>query len=157
LLKAKLVKCNIDFSVDALIVSECVLIYVDAERGDTLLHWFARTFSRSSILTYEQIHPDDPFGRQMVQNITRRGCALASLHKYPNVGAQKQRYIDAGWQYVVVRTMNDVYDNALEPTDKRRIERLELFDEIEEWRLIQHHYCIVLAKSSEDVIALLKL
>jgi hypothetical protein len=31
---------------------------------------------------------------------------------------------------------------AADATDVRRVERLEIFDEMEEWHLIQAHYCI---------------
>lgn len=38
------------------------------------------------------------------------------------------------------------HDNGrhLDPALLRRIERLEIFDEFEEWDLIQSHYCIAL-------------
>lgn len=78
-----------------------------------------------------------------------------------------------GWRFVSVKTMNDIYDHVIDADDKKRcapaararqtitrhdrIERIELFDEIEEWRLIQNHYCIALAKSADDVLPSLKL
>lgn len=34
---------------------------------------------------------------------------------------------------------------CIDPVDRRRVERLEIFDEFEEWDLIQDHYCIALA------------
>lgn len=37
----------------------------------------------------------------------------------------------------------------LDPSDKARIERLELFDEYEEWLMIQEHYSISMAGSEE--------
>ena len=36
------------------------------------------------------------------------------------------------------------------PQDKARVERLELFDEFEEWHMIQDHYCIVVAVNEES-------
>jgi hypothetical protein len=43
--------------------------------------------------------------------------------------------------------MDCVYRDALDPLDKARCERLELFDEFEEWHLIQEHYCIALGRN----------
>ena len=41
--------------------------------------------------------------------------------------------------------MDVVYKACLDPQDRRRAERLELLDELEEWTLIQQHYCITVA------------
>ena len=38
--------------------------------------------------------------------------------------------------------MVQVYNKHLSAFEKARIERLELFDEFEEWVLLQGHYCI---------------
>lgn len=40
--------------------------------------------------------------------------------------------------------MNGVYASLLRaaPGEVRRVERLEMLDELEEWRLIQAHYCM---------------
>ncbi len=41
-------------------------------------------------------------------------------------------------------SMDTVYRKHLDPRDKARIERLEIFDEFEEWHMIQEHYCITI-------------
>lgn len=41
--------------------------------------------------------------------------------------------------------MNDIYTNFLDRADVGRAERIEIFDELEEWHLIQGHYCISMA------------
>jgi hypothetical protein len=38
--------------------------------------------------------------------------------------------------------MMHVYGRYCDATDVRRIERIEMFDEFEEWTLMQSHYCI---------------
>lgn len=43
-------------------------------------------------------------------------------------------------------TMCQVYDERLDKIEKARIEKLEIFDEFEEWILIQNHYCICIGK-----------
>ena len=46
--------------------------------------------------------------------------------------------------------MNQVYYQYLDSKDVSRIQRLELFDELEEWHLIQGHYCIAVAINDMD-------
>ena len=50
--------------------------------------------------------------------------------------------------------MYDIYNNILDKKDRDRIQRLELFDEYEDWKLIQQHYCIVWAYSHHLNISL---
>ena len=43
-------------------------------------------------------------------------------------------------------TMSDVYASKLNSEgEKTRIEKIEMFDEFEEWVLLQSHYCLTLA------------
>jgi hypothetical protein len=41
--------------------------------------------------------------------------------------------------------MNDVYETVIPLADRARIARIEPFDEIEEWRLMQGHYALTVA------------
>ena len=103
------------------------------------------------------INPDDQFGRMMVENLENRGCQLLGIHDCPTVNAQKQRMVDLftakGLHNLLVDSisMNTVYQQKLnESGEKSRIERLEMFDEFEEWELLQGHYCITLAVCSAN-------
>lgn len=128
--------------IPTLFLSECVLNYLKPSDSDPLIRWAAETFKICSFVTYEQIEPNDNFGRMMIQNLEKRGCPLLGIYEYPTLAAQQQRYISLGWDRAEVATMYDIYNNHLDKADKGRIERLELFDEFEEWELIQNHYCI---------------
>ena len=47
--------------------------------------------------------------------------------------------------------MNTLYRDKLNGEgEKTRIEKIELFDEFEEWDLLQNHYCICLATRSNN-------
>lgn len=46
--------------------------------------------------------------------------------------------------------MTTIYSNKLDAAERGRIERLEIFDEFEEWILLQNHYCICLAQQYTD-------
>ena len=57
---------------------------------------------------------------------------------------QKARFKAGGFGSAGAVDMNGAYAALLtaDAADVRRIERLEIFDELEEWHLIQAHYCI---------------
>lgn len=42
---------------------------------------------------YEQVHPEDPFGRVMQQHFSQLNCALRSLAQYPDCEAQQRRFL----------------------------------------------------------------
>jgi len=141
----RLLDAGIDTGAPTLFLSECVLIYLKPQSSDDLIRWAAETFQLASFCTYEQVRPDDPFGVTMIENLQKRGCPLLGIHAYPTVAAQKKRYSDLGWERVESLDMYEIYNKVLSKTEKQRAERLEMFDEFEEWKLIQEHYCLVWA------------
>ena len=146
-LEAGLRHAQVDFSLPTLILSECVLIYMMPGDSAKLLSFLTSHFTGgAAIWTYEQIHPFDAFGSTMRQNLDNRGCSLLGFTAYPDLIAQRQRYLAAGFDYYAGWDMNDIYRYCLGPlSEVKRIERLELFDEFEEWNMIQAHYHISLA------------
>ena len=46
--------------------------------------------------------------------------------------------------------MNGVYDNKIDEEEKRRVTKLELLDELEEFRLIQEHYFVSCASNQDN-------
>jgi Leucine carboxyl methyltransferase len=67
-----LVNCPLDPTLPTLFLSECVLAYLTAEAGSSVIQWAGATFPDSYFLTYEQILPNDPFGQMMIQNLNSR-------------------------------------------------------------------------------------
>jgi len=133
--------------VPTIFISECVLIYMQALHGDSIISWASSLVpdAPSAMVVYEQTNPTDRFGKVMVDNLMRRGCPLLSIHDYPSLDAQKERYTQRGWDQAVAVDMNQVYDKHLDCKDVERIQRLELLDEFEEWHLIQAHYFLLVA------------
>eukprot|EP01111_Echinosteliopsis_oligospora_P005692 TRINITY_DN1923_c0_g1_i2.p1 TRINITY_DN1923_c0_g1~~TRINITY_DN1923_c0_g1_i2.p1 ORF type:complete len:219 (-),score=44.62 TRINITY_DN1923_c0_g1_i2:14-670(-) len=150
-LDSLLTSLGIDFEKPTMIISECVLVYMQPEKGTQLIHWAASKFSTACFVTYEQINPHDAFGEMMVKNLAERGCALLSIHEYADEAKQAKRYEKQGWHRVEVLDMSSVYYYFLPTADRLRIERIELFDELEEWNLIQRHYCIVWAMKDSSL------
>jgi tRNA wybutosine-synthesizing protein 4 len=154
---AALARAGFDPSLPTLFVSECVLIYLDAELSAPLLKWAAAACKAGggggAFVTYEQLRPHDPFGRTMVGHLERRGCALKSLEAYPLPSAQRARFEAAGWERARCRDMNSTYYGFLPPALVAGAARREIFDEVEEWHLIQAHYGLVVATVGGDAVA----
>lgn len=135
-------QAKMDPSLPTLILAECVLIYLDPTVSRAVVEWAGQKFSTLIFIVYEQIHPDDGFGRQMLKNLERRGCPLLGLHDTPTLEAKKKRFLDLGWERSEALDMDVIYNHHIDLKDRKRIERLELFDEFEEWHILQEHYCI---------------
>lgn len=143
-LDSVLTSAGLDPNLPTFILAECVLIYMDPVKSRALVQWAAQKFPNSVFLVYEQIRPDDAFGQQMILNLESRGCPLLGIQDTPSLEAKTQRFTDLGYERAEVLDMDFIYNKVLDLTDVRRIERLEIFDEFEEWHIMQEHYCIAI-------------
>lgn len=131
-----------------LFLSECVLIYMSAEEGTSIIEWAAR-LPHGVFCTYEQIRPHDAFGKTMIRNLEHRNIPLHSLLAFPDLADQERRYKQAGFSWARARTMLDVFDRFLPSNLVRSACQIEFFDEFEEWQIVLSHYCIVVAGMKE--------
>lgn len=128
-----------------LLLAECVLVYLAPECSESLLSWFGARASSIALALYEQIHPHDPFGKMMLSNLRRRGCPLLGLVGCPDLEAQVARCERSGWRRAEAESVLKLYEGVLSIGERKRLERLEMLDEVEEWRLMLGHYCVLLA------------
>lgn len=41
--------------------------------------------------------------------------------------------------------MKDIWNSVLDQEENKRVEAIEMLDELEEWNMFQEHYCMVVA------------
>ncbi|XP_054470733.1 tRNA wybutosine-synthesizing protein 4 [Anoplopoma fimbria] len=136
---------GLDWSAPTLILSEVVLTYMETQWSDAVISWAAKLLPQSLSVMYEQIHPDDPFGRIMQDHFLKLNSTLHALRQYPDTEAQRRRFLDKGWEQCVCLDMNDFYLGLVPEEERCRVERLEPFDEYEEWHQKCSHYFILTA------------
>ncbi|XP_014866693.1 PREDICTED: tRNA wybutosine-synthesizing protein 4 isoform X2 [Poecilia mexicana] len=143
--EAALSAAGLDWAAPTLILSEVVLTYMETQRSDAVISWAAKRLPRSLFVMYEQIRPDDPFGRVMQDHFLKLNSTLHALQQYPDLPAQRQRFLDKGWERCVCVDMNAFYLGLVPQEERDRIETLEPFDEHEEWHQKCSHYFILTA------------
>jgi len=138
--------CGINFAAPTLIISECVMCYMEVKASDQLIKWSTHAFSGNlAMFVYEQILPGTRFGKMMVKNIHARGLPTASLFAYPSLEAQEKRYTNIGFHQASARDLKTLYNEYIDQKECSRVARIELFDEFEEWNMLMGHYCCTLA------------
>ncbi|KAL0024734.1 hypothetical protein WJX77_012039 [Trebouxia sp. C0004] len=141
-LQASLESAGFQPTIPTYVLAECVLVYMEPHESAALLKHLGQQLPSAVCVVYEQIHPEDAFGQQMMRNLESRGCPLKGLPSTPTLEAHRQRFLTNNWEKAEATDLDTIYKHHLDPRDKRRIERLEIFDEFEEWHMIQEHYCV---------------
>jgi tRNA wybutosine-synthesizing protein 4 len=70
-------QATLDPKQPTLIIAECVLIYLEPHVSRAVVKWAADKFETAAFVIYEQIHPNDAFGQQMLRNL--EVCILLSV------------------------------------------------------------------------------
>ena len=143
-LKAKLSSVNFDFLIPTIVLSECVITYMREKDSTNLIKFFSTELHHASFVVYEQINPEDGFGKFMVSHFEKMGSPILGIEKYSSVSRQCSRYLDCGWQQCEALTLANVFRN-ISSTELQRIFGIEAFDEYEEFLLAACHYLVVVA------------
>jgi len=154
---ATLLEClensTFNFGVPTLLISECVLVYMDRSSVQSLSSGIRNRFEAESgtnakalWLSYDMFNPEDRFGQIMRRNLRAGGIHVPGFEDYPKIEDQSQRFLSTGWQSTETISMLQAFRNMISAKERARIARVEIFDEIEEWEMIMQHYCLTLAK-----------
>ena len=133
-----------------IVICECLLVYIDKEITVEMLSSINERFSNVYILEYDLIGPDDPFGKEMVDNLKNRNINLKGFNEVKNIDDQINRLKEAKFEDINIVDMYYVYFKLLPIQERRRIERLELMDEFEELNLLQRHACFGYASKCKN-------
>ena len=96
--------------------------------------------------------PDHPFASTMMKHFKKLGAPLYSIHKYPSLKEQEQRFTSAGWAQAKARSLWELWsDDHFVPSSLRMsLDAIEPFDEWEEFALFASHYFLLRASTRPD-------
>jgi tRNA wybutosine-synthesizing protein 4 len=141
---------GIDLKAPTLVFAECVLIYLPTKNSNEIMKYFADSFDTVYFMNWEMMRLKDAFGQVMIQNFEARGYDLLGINEYPDVPSLQKRFKDLGYTNVEVFDMLDVYNKHLNQDERKRIEKIEWLDELEEWWILQKHYYFALCSKIKD-------
>ena len=124
-----------------IVICECLLVYIEESVTIEMISCLTEKFSNIYLLEYDLIGPDDPFGKEMVDNLKTRDIYLKGFDDVKNINDQINRLKKLNFEDINIVDMYHVYFNVLPVEERKRIEKLELMDEFEELNLLQRHAC----------------
>jgi len=94
--------------------------------------------------------PDHPFAKTMLQHFNKLKAPPKSVFVYPTLQAQRDRFARLGWTQAEVKSLWQIWSASdyLTAEDREKLNRIEPFDEWEEFAMFAGHYCVVRARSS---------
>nr|XP_034333816.1 tRNA wybutosine-synthesizing protein 4 [Crassostrea gigas] len=147
-LEACLNLCGVDWDTPTLLLSECVMTYMTRRCSSAVVKWAGEAFSEAVFILYEQINPNDAFGKFMQKHFQLIGSPLKCINAFPTLWDQRDRFLKLGWSRSEAADMNYFYRELVPPDEHHRVESLEPFDEYEEWHLKCSHYMVVVASNA---------
>ncbi|KAI1493770.1 S-adenosyl-L-methionine-dependent methyltransferase [Biscogniauxia mediterranea] len=131
--------------IPTLLISECCLCYLEVPESSNIIKHFTDRIPSLSVIVYEPIHPNDPFGKQMVSNLAARRIRMPTLEEYTDSNKQEARLRDAGFDFTKSLTIEKIWEKWITTEEKERVDSLEGLDELEEWNLLAGHYIVAWA------------
>ena len=96
---------------------------------------------------------DHPFAETMLKHFEKLNTPLRSVHEYPDLHSQTQRFFALGYEKVNARNLWWLWSDPLflSPSQRLALDKIEPFDEWEEFALFASHYILVTAQVGVEV------
>lgn len=138
-----------------LCLAEVSLTYMDVQSANEVVKWAAKLSSDVQFCILEQFFPDGPehpFAKTMMSHFTKLRAPLFSIHEFPSLAEQEQRFITAGWAVARARSLWDLWsdNDFLSEATRTGLDGFEAFDEWEEFALFASHYFLLIASNTSD-------
>ncbi|GKZ18099.1 tRNA methyltransferase ppm2 [Aspergillus brasiliensis] len=137
-----------------LFLAEVSLTYMDVKSANAVVEWASKLNNDAKFCILEQFFPDGPdhpFASTMMKHFKKLGAPLYSIHEYPSLNEQEQRFKNAGWQQANARSLWDLWsdDGFVSSSLRSSLDAVEPFDEWEEFALFASHYFLLVASTSQ--------
>ncbi|KAI3641251.1 hypothetical protein MIR68_000723 [Amoeboaphelidium protococcarum] len=140
-------KAGFQKDLPALILAECVFVYMPIKCSDSILKWASSELTTSALVVYENMTLDDQFGQIMVDNIRSRGMKLEGVDACRNVEQIRARYEESKF-YVQIQDLAQFYQTMVMQNEEEftRLNKVQMMDEMEELLLLLKHYYVLYAE-----------
>lgn len=141
-----------DSSTTNIFIAEVSLAYMTPETANPIIKTSSE-FSNSHFLILEQLMPSGehhPFSKRMINHFKKMEAPLQCVHTYPTIDDQIKRFQSLGYEYVNARNLLDCWD-LVDNEIKEKVEKVEAFDEWEEFIFFGHHYINLHATNQKNV------
>ena len=133
--------------VFTVLITECLLCYLHNESIIQIFKLFTSFFNEVALIYYDLISPNDEFGKVMIRNLKQyRNINLPSYEDCPHEESHIKRCFENGFDFRNICIDMLSYFNSIIPHEEQiYVNKIEMMDELEEWNLLQKHYCIGVA------------
>ncbi|KAI5689357.1 Leucine carboxyl methyltransferase [Leishmania braziliensis] len=128
-----------------IIYAECVMQYMPPKDAAQLLALLAAGLPNAVFIAYDQVSPLDSFGRVMQNTLRQKNSPLLGVQSCPDGAHMVRRACAAGMCRAWWADFYRISTFCFAGEERRRVEALEDFDELEEWSEMCEHYGITLA------------
>merc|ERR1712150_8582 len=108
---------------------------MENEECNNLFQFLTEKVQDFIYISYEQIRPEDAFGKIMINHFAKRNSTIKCVQHYPSIYSQKQRFLRFGWDSVVVKTIEEIWKYYINDSEMERLLKIEPFDEAAELML----------------------
>ncbi|CCH62311.1 hypothetical protein TBLA_0H00180 [Henningerozyma blattae CBS 6284] len=142
-----------DSNLIKVFIAEVSLAYMAPEKADEIIQ-ICGNLEKSHFIIMEQLIPqgvNEPFSKQMLKHFKKNDSPLQCVLKYQTIESQKNRFEKLNFNYV---NAGDMFQLWLQTSDEliSKVEKIQPFDELEEFHLFSHHYILCHATNDSEFV-----